>query len=299
VDEVDPGHELPDIACAWAAKVVGAGARVVRTRRLPGATSSCVDALDVASPRGQVARLVLRRYLDPTVLASEPRAVEREAAVLQAIERLEIAVPRLMAIDHDGTACGAPALLMTRVPGRPRVRPRSSIDEFVDQLAAPLPAIHATRVPPDPSFPMYLPYSAAHDARPPDWARHRDAWELAIRVHGQATPDGPRSLIHRDYHPGNVLWRGSTLSGIVDWAWACRGPAEVDVAHCRLNLALQVGARAADDFLASWQLRAGADDYDPSWDLRDAVDFLPASRVGPTSLARLDDFVARGAAALA
>jgi Ser/Thr protein kinase RdoA (MazF antagonist) len=45
-------------------------------------------------------------------------------------------------------------------------------------------------------------------------------------------------FLHRDYHPGNLLWNDGSLSGIVDWAFSCRGPRGVDVAHTRWNLAL-------------------------------------------------------------
>ena len=49
-------------------------------------------------------------------------------------------------------------------------------------------------------------------------------------------PGLPEVLVHRDYHPGNVLWRRSKISGVVDWQAACTGPAVADVAHCRVNL---------------------------------------------------------------
>lgn len=61
---------------------------------------------------------MLRRYVDPTVLASEPRAVEREAAVLRAVGRLAPRVPELIASDARATSCPVPTLLMTRVAGR-------------------------------------------------------------------------------------------------------------------------------------------------------------------------------------
>jgi Ser/Thr protein kinase RdoA (MazF antagonist) len=110
-------------------------------------------------------------------------------------------------------------------------------------------------------------------------------------------PDDDNALIHRDYHPLNVLWRGEQLTGIVDWAWACHGPRSVDVAHCRLNLVLAIGADAADLFLRAWQAHAGVTDYDPAWDLRDAVDGLDLADTR-AALTRLDEHVARSAAAI-
>lgn len=69
-----------------------------------------------------------------------------------------------------------------------------------------------------------------------------------------------------------MLWAGGEVSGIVDWVSACAGPPEVDVAHCRFNLAVHAGdAPAADRFLALWQSMTGRTAYDPYWDLVSSV----------------------------
>jgi aminoglycoside phosphotransferase (APT) family kinase protein len=263
-------------------------------RPLANASSSAVHAVDVVDRSGRALRLVLRRYVDPAVLASEPRAVEREGAVLDAVGSLSVEVPRLVAIDPGGDHAGAPALLMTRLSGRPRVRPRDRA-AFLDQLARPLPELHALTVPADPSFPTFHRYSAPDTERPPRWTRHPDAWRRAIDIHATPWPADDDVLIHRDFHALNVLWRGPALTGVVDWAWACRGPRPVDVAHCRLNLTLSLGLDAADQFLRAWQAHEGVPAYDPSWDLRDAVDALDLEDTD-AALARLDQLVARSAA---
>ena len=53
-------------------------------------------------------------------------------------------------------------------------------------------------------------------------------------------------------------------SGVVDWANACLGPAAVDVAHFRVNLAVLHGPATADAVLPG----------DPAWDLELAMGFL-------------------------
>jgi hypothetical protein len=65
-------------------------------------------------------------------------------------------------------------------------------------------------------------------------------------------PESPMVFLHRDFHPGNLLWHKGELVGIVDWAFACRGPGAVDVAHTRANLALVDGVTAADRFLEAY-----------------------------------------------
>lgn len=66
------------------------------------------------------------------------------------------------------------------------------------------------------------------------------------------------------------------MSGVVDWVNACRGPAGVDVGHCRINLAQIHGLAAADQFLIAYQRLAGQQFiYHPYWDLRCLFDFNP------------------------
>jgi aminoglycoside phosphotransferase (APT) family kinase protein len=73
--------------------------------------------------------------------------------------------------------------------------------------------------------------------------------------------------VHRDYHPGNVLWAGGKISGVVDWASVRIGAPEVDVGECRSDLVSSLGIAAADRFLNDWLSAAGRDSYDPYWDV--------------------------------
>jgi aminoglycoside phosphotransferase (APT) family kinase protein len=267
-------------------------------RRLPLASTSVVDAVDVETADGHVERLVLRRYAFPEVLLSEPDAVRREATVLATTEGTAVRAPRVVAIDPDATSCDVPALLMTRLPGRTRWRARV-LDGFVEGLASQLPAVHAVPLPSATGFPTYRGYHADREPTPPPWTRVPRAWAAAIACHRAGPPACEPTFIHRDYHAGNVLWSAGTVSGIVDWAWACRGPASIDVSHCRVNLALASGTEVADAFLDCWRSEAGTPDPDPRWDLIDAVDMLPHLRASHAALTRLDAFVARAAAAIA
>lgn len=166
---------LPARATRWVASTIGSRARVVRVRALPGATSSSVHAVDVDDAGGNTHRLVLRRYVRAEVPASEPDAVAREAMVLGALAGSSVPAPRCVAADPDGSTCDVPALLMTRLPGRPRTRPRD-LDSFLEQLAAPLEAIHSVALPAD----GFL--SAATDRTAYD-----PAWDLLDAV--DALPD--------------------------------------------------------------------------------------------------------------
>jgi Ser/Thr protein kinase RdoA (MazF antagonist) len=64
-----------------------------------------------------------------------------------------------------------------------------------------------------------------------------------------------------------VLWNEGRVTGVVDWTYACGGPAAADVAHCRTNLNLLFGLDVADEFARRYGRVA-----DLAWfDLVDAV----------------------------
>ncbi|GAC1416430.1 MAG: hypothetical protein NVSMB53_15380 [Gemmatimonadaceae bacterium] len=87
--------------------------------------------------------------------------------------------------------------------------------------------------------------------------------------------------MHRDYHPSNVLWTEGHVSAVVDWVNGCRGPAGIDVAWCRHNIANLHGVEVEDDFLLAYIAAAGFEfEHDPYWDLMSVVELLP----GPPSM---------------
>jgi thiamine kinase-like enzyme len=94
-----------------------------------------------------------------------------------------------------------------------------------------------------------------------------------IELRHATTRGKSAGVSHRDYHPTNILWSDERISGVVDWVNACRGPAGVDVAHCRLNLALMYGVHHADDFLRAYAAAVDGYDHDPHWDIDDAMDW--------------------------
>lgn len=125
---------------------------------------------------------------------------------------------------------------MTRLPGRVVWDPRS-VDRWLRRLAAVLPAVHDAAVGEDDSVGQYFNYEQL-SYEPPRWATTPGVWERAVEVfHGPILEDD-RAFIHRDYHPGNVLWNRADVAGVVDWQSACVGPPSVDIGHCRANFLL-------------------------------------------------------------
>ena len=148
----------------------------------------------------------------------------------------------------------------------------------------------------------YRGYHEGVDLVRPAWWRDPTAWARAVRQTETARPTAEAVVIHRDFHPGNLLWLDGRLSGVVDWVDACLGPAAFDRAHLRVNLAVLHGSDAED------RVREG----DPAWDIeaafglldwpsRAAVDGWPGpwAHIAPgTARARLEAFVGRALAGL-
>jgi aminoglycoside phosphotransferase (APT) family kinase protein len=242
-----------------------------------------VHLLSVTSAGGAVERVVLRRYVRGEDVIEEPDIAEREARALGLVAGLDlgaaVATPRLLAVDPTGASAGVPALLMSRIPARVEWFPRD-VDRWLERLAGPLPGIHAAALPPAGVIRPFAPYRQER-YEPPAWARWPRVWTRAIDLFHLPTPDdaGPAVFTHRDYHPGNVLWRRGRVTGVVDWASASIGPACVDVGHCRGNL-FQYGLEVADRFTAIWEGMTGVD-YQPWADVVTIIGSLDGLRDDP------------------
>lgn len=246
-------------------------------RRLHGGVASLVHDVTVRTADG-IGHVVLRRVV-PEPYNDAGGEVRREAAILQHLAGTGLA-PTLLAIDPDGLRCGVPATLVTRFPGRPIVAPdlrtgrgRGSVDAWIGELAAALRSMQQC-VPLDPMlFPSFIPWFRA-DAPAPTWSRRPSSWLRTRDALRAELPVGaPSPIVHRDFHPGNVLFRRGQVTGIVDWVHACRGAVEVDVSKCRVNLALLDDIDAADAFLAACGPLAAH--YDRRWDALVALELAP------------------------
>ncbi|GMU39202.1 MAG: hypothetical protein AMXMBFR23_00680 [Chloroflexota bacterium] len=260
----------PPEALAWVAREVGGGVRVSSVERLRAGTSSAVHLVRLRDRHGRPLAVVLRRFVRADWLAEEPDAAAREAHVLRAVEASALRAPRLIAVDPDGAACDVPAVLMSRLPGRIDLAPRN-VEAYVDAAVTPLLALHA--IGPVAGVPSYYPYvlGRTQEWRPPRWAHRPRLWRAAACVLHQPWPEAEPVLIHRDYHPGNLLWSRGRLSGVTDWVNASNGPPAMDVAHMRWNLAQLFGIDAAEAFRQAYESATGRPHH-PYWDVLGALD---------------------------
>jgi Ser/Thr protein kinase RdoA (MazF antagonist) len=213
--------------------------------------------------------VVLRRYLWRWLLDEEPDMPQREVDALRFAAEHGLAVPDLFAADVDGTSIGdgVPALVMSFVPGKPFAVPDLQALAFVAMTIHEIDAA---------AFPhRYFPWCRDANTGPPAEATDRTLWQRAIDIWHHRMPEVRSGFLHRDFHPGNVLWRRGSPH-VVDWTAACAGPWGCDIAHCRDNLIRLAGFEVADQFLQHY-LELVDDVYDPYWEIASVLEHAPTS----------------------
>lgn len=260
--------KLSSSVLAWVKHHAKAGEsdEVQKIRPLKGATSSDLYEIEMGQET-----LILRLFTLKEWVEEEPDLAKHEAASLRYASQIGVPTPEIIAFDADGTFCGTPAVLMSKVPGSVDLKPKN-LKNWLDQLAETLFQVHQLDAK---DFPWhYFSYIDVSKVEIPRWSKQPALWEKAMKIVKGPEPETPECFIHRDFHPANVLWSDGKLSGVVDWPNACRGPVGADLGHCRMNLAALFDADTADVFLDTYQ--SLADDsfkYEPYYDLTALFDF--------------------------
>src|SRR5262245_21649680 len=151
-----------------------------------------VDAAD-----GQ--RFALRVFRPDQVMTCQ-----REVAVMRALAEQPVPVPSVAAF---GSSDNRPAILMSWCAGQPILQTLAAKPWRVWTLGTALGRIHARihNVPVDANLMQLLP-----------------AIEIGNR---------PRSILHMDFHPLNVMCEGRGITGVLDWANVALGDPRVDLAR--------------------------------------------------------------------
>lgn len=126
---------------AWAARQIALDAKVIATEGLHCGSNPWLLRIEHG---GGTTEAVLRVADDrrwPAALANETTALRLAAAY-------DLAAPRLIAADLDGSGSGVTALLQTVLPGNSR-NPHEASDERLRAFGAAGAALHAISRPPD------------------------------------------------------------------------------------------------------------------------------------------------------
>lgn len=208
--------------------------------------------------------------------------MNREAAVLRLLGDTDVPAATFVAADATAQYCDHPSLLMSLLPGTVRLSDQGA-DDRVELLARQLVCIHRLPVSTQQRPRTYQAWASPERVTLPAATERPELWQRAVEVIRREPPAHQGCFLHRDFHPGNVLFTGTgddlRISGVVDWVETSWGPADLDVAHCSTALALlhgvPEGMRFADRYLAAGGTLAEDGTARLYWRLLDALGFAP------------------------
>lgn len=266
---------------AWVERSLRPGDRVGAVTRLRGGWTSQMRRLDVEG-EGEPYSLVLRSFVKPFFVKHAQGLLTREADILRLLADTAVPVARLHGVDAAAEHCDHPSLLMSLLPGRLRLD-GEDLGRRAELLARQLVAIHGVSAPEEDRPRAYQAWTSPERVRVPEGPGRPEVWRRAVEVIRRPPPAFRPCFLHRDFHPGNVLFAGEgaalAITGVVDWVETSWGPADLDVAHCSTALALlygaPVGMRLADRYVAAGGTLADDPADHLYWRVLDALAFAP------------------------
>ncbi|MGW4094442.1 phosphotransferase family protein [Nocardia sp. NPDC004750] len=264
----------------WVEKQLAESEYIDSVERLRGGWTSQMRRLRIGGPGGR-RWLVLRSFVKPFYVRHAEGLLSREAGVLRLLGGTDIPAATLVGVDATAQYCDRPSLLMSLLLGSIRLTDQA-VDRRADLLAGQLLCIHRLRVTEVTRPRDYQAWTAPERVSPPT-SRRPELWQRAVDVIRREPPRYRPCFLHRDFHPGNVLFDGGgddlRISGVVDWVETSWGPADLDVAHCSTALALLHGVAAGMGFADRYAAAGGTLADEPAahlyWRLLDALAFAP------------------------
>lgn len=208
--------------------------------------------------------LVLRLYQG----AHRDAEFRTEAGGLRDLYRLSYPVPEMFTTVEDENVLGAPFILMERLPGEPLGKvvlgQPERIPQWIEKVASLLLRLHR------------LDWHKAFDSEvfdfgtdPLEYADRQVKWwtRRAATVHAERAVEGfvwlrsniyrtrratDLSLVHRDFHPNNLMANGERVTGVLDWGELAIADPAVDVGWTRMILASELNPICADGFTTSY-----------------------------------------------
>ncbi|MFU8873029.1 phosphotransferase family protein [Micromonospora sp. SL4-19] len=252
--------DLPDTVRAAVEEILGD--RVVEAVSQPGGFSpGTADRVRTAGGERAFVKAVSPAQNDRSPI------LHRTEALIAAALPPATPAPRLLGSYDDGDWV---ALVFTDVEGRHPVTPWDA-DELTAVLSTLKTMVGALTPAPVPAAPVAAAALAPNFAgwrriveEPPDdldpWARARLPELCAAAERGLAALAG-ETLCHLDVRADNLLVGPDGTVTVVDWPWACRGPAWLDSLMILINVQVY-GGHDPEALLRDLPLAAGVDPAD-------------------------------------
>jgi aminoglycoside phosphotransferase (APT) family kinase protein len=222
------------------------GAKFIRAFRLSGGVSADVYRLELEAGDGAHRSVVLRVH-GPNH-NGHPAALE--FGILSAVSGLGICAPQALALDESLRHIPHPFLILDHIDGETAFPTGGAVNQMT-RMAETLAEIHSLPIAGLPTLPMrgdplpeifdYLPQDAEFEALRQGLSRMENT-----------AYEGSGALLHGDFWPGNLLWKGPHIVGILDWEDAACGDPLSDVACTALELTYVAGTEGAEQFVRAY-----------------------------------------------
>ncbi len=273
--EAEQARPLPADGLRVLGEALWPGGAVTSVERIRGGLGAAMHRVEGRTGDGRIdvvaVRLCLAAYGDGADVAL------REHTTLTRLTALGAPVPAPRWLDDTGAVLGRPALAMDVVPGHALVADR---EPDLVALARALAALHTLPVdtldhlPAPPGLGEQVAEALPMGERVHEG--HVDTgrlWTAIDRWIATTSPAMP-TLVHGDFHPGNVLADDRRLT-VVDWTWASVGDPGRDLGYCRHDLTLAYGPEAAAAFTVAYVDAGGPAAPSAGWDLAAVASSLP------------------------
>ena len=227
--------------------------RLLTAQKLAGGVSADVYRLEVERADGTHQQVVLRAH--GATHGGHGAALEH--ALLGAAHQAGLLAPRPIALDMSGQHWPDPCLLLDYIDGTIGV-PQGEVDAGFRSMAEGLHKVHTASLAGFPALPLRLDPIPELIGFLPDGARW-DGLRADLERRGAAPFAGAPVLLHGDYWPGNLVWQGTRLVGLLDWEDAAVGDPLSDVACACLELRYKLGAPAMTAFVKAYEAHRPVD----------------------------------------
>ncbi|TQC50795.1 phosphotransferase family protein [Rhodococcus sp. WS4] len=237
-------------ALAEALQNVWPRARDVTLRPIPESHSGFTYWVQ-ATLEGRRTEAVLR-LPPPGARPLGPADVARQARIMDALASTPVPVPEVLAFSADPVIDARPFVLMAKVdgdavaPALETMTPRAVIRaafETIDLIGAVTPAATGIgdEAVTEPTAEIHR-WATLRERAPAELVSRAPA--LEAKLLGRTPPAGRVRLVHGDYHPGNLVFRGGTAVAVLDWEIAHLGVTASDKASlCLLAIRKRFGEK--------------------------------------------------------
>ena len=222
---------------------------------MTGGVSANATLLDIELPNGSLCKLVLREHGENH--CGHDAALEFQ--LLKHLHSLGVAVPKPLGFGSGDGGDQHPYVLLEYIAGSTDI-PSSEAEARITTAANELVLIHGVNTDLLPKLPpRFDPLPELLDFLPEDaeWDELRSHL-LRMKSTGFI---GQGVLLHGDYWPSNIVWKGEKLAGVIDWEDAAIGDPLSDVACACLELRYIYGDWGAQCFLNAYSARRQVDAF--------------------------------------